>query len=81
MTKTSLLLDSDLFYQAKKDGVQLKKTISQVISHWAQVGRDYLQARFPKKARKKFKPVNLGKLKVDLISRSGWMDALDDTSL
>lgn len=75
--KTSLIIDDRIFEEAQKESLKTGKTISKVISEWAAAGRDEWKKLKNKKA-KTFKPLNLGKQKMDLTSRKEWMEELDD---
>ncbi len=75
--KTSLILEDSLFREAKKEAERERKTLSEVISHWARLGRDVLKR---KKAggRPALKSVDLGgPASVDLNSRRDWIDTLE----
>lgn len=76
--KTSLNLEDELFQAAKKEAAKSGRTLSEVVSYWARLGRDSLKAAA--KARPKdFKPVDLGgPATVDLTNRRAWMEALDE---
>ena len=75
--KTSLILDDRVFEEAKKEAHKSGRSLSEVISQWAALGREVWKS---KKALspKKFKPLDLGTEKVDLASRKEWMEDLDD---
>ena len=75
--KTSLIIDDRVFEEAKMESARSGKSISEVISLWASLGREAWRA---KKPNKKFEPLDLGEEKLDLSSRKDWMDALDDRS-
>jgi hypothetical protein len=75
--KTSLVLDDRVFEEAKKESLKTGKTVSEIISEWAAIGRDHWKKLNGKKA-KTFKPLDLGGQKVDLTSRKEWMEELDD---
>lgn len=75
--KTSLTLDDRVFEDAKKESHQTGKTLSEIISTWASLGRlVWKQQKHPPTST--FKPLELGSLKIDLNNRSEWMDELDD---
>lgn len=75
--KTSLIISDQIYKKAKKKASQEGKSLSEVISYWAELGQ--LAEKEKKTAVKSvFQPVSLGKLKVDLTSRDHWMEALDD---
>lgn len=77
--KTSLILDERVFEEAKKESMKSGKSISEVVSHWASLGRDiWLQQK--KQKSKKFKPVDLGSEKVNITNRKDWMEDLEDDS-
>lgn len=75
--KTSLIIEDRVFEDARKEASKSGRSISEVISQWAVLGRE---AWRQKKAgpRKKFKPLDLGLEKVDLTNRKEWMEELDD---
>jgi hypothetical protein len=75
--KTSLVIDDKVFQEAKKEADATGKTISEVISLWARVGREEWMKRKREKG-KEFKPVNLGEIQVDLSNRKNWMEELED---
>ncbi|MBI5139644.1 hypothetical protein HZA26_03495 [Candidatus Nomurabacteria bacterium] len=75
--KTSLLIDDKIFYEAKKQALQIGKTVSEIISLWARVGHEEWMKRKQKK-RKEFKAVNLCEQRVDLSNRKNWMEELED---
>ena len=74
--KTSLIIDDLLFKEAKKESNKTGKTISEIISSWAKLGKDaWTQNKH--KQRKDFKPLNLGTPNFDLLNRKAWMAELD----
>jgi len=75
--KTSLVIEDSLFREAEKHAQREKKTLSEVISYWARLGRDLLRQQ--KKARgKKLCSLDLGgPASIDINSRREWMDLLD----
>jgi hypothetical protein len=77
--KTSLILDDRVFEDAKKESHRTGKAISEIISSWASLGRDIWRQK-KGKAKKTFKPLNLGEEKIDLSNRKDWMGDLDDDS-
>lgn len=77
--KTSLILDDRVFEDAKKESHKTGRAISEIISSWASLGRDVWRQK-KGKASKSFKPVNLGKEKIELTNRKEWMGELDDDS-
>lgn len=79
--KTSLIIDDKVFLDAKKEADQSGQSISEVISKWALLGRNYWKKSIKNKPIKKFQPQKLGPTQVDLTQRSVWMDALDDGDL
>ena len=77
--KTSLILDDRVFEDAKKESHKTGRAISEIISSWASLGRDVWRQK-KVKVSKSFKPLNLGKEKMDLTNRKDWMGDLDDDS-
>ncbi len=75
--KTSLIIDDRVFEEAKKESVKTGKSVSEIISAWAAIGRDQWRKLKGKKT-KTFKPIDLGQQKLDLNSRKEWMEELDD---
>lgn len=76
--KTSLVIDDRVFEEAKKESVKSGRTISEIISKWAQIGRDVLrQNQKDQKSRKEFKPRDLGQPRIDLSNRKDWMEELE----
>lgn len=75
--KTSLNIEDSIFEAAQQEALKSHKTVSELISYWARVGREMLRKQL--KARKKqLKPVNLGgPAQIDINSRRDWMDLLD----
>ena len=75
--KTSLVLEDSLFREAKKEAERHRKTVSEVISGWARLGRNVLK-REKRETRPVLKSVDLGgPASIDLNSRRDWMDLLD----
>ncbi len=75
--KTSLIIDDKVFQEAKKEASQTGKTVSEVISIWARVGREEWMKQKREKA-KEFVPVNLGAPQLDLSNRKNWMEELEN---
>ncbi|MBX3032647.1 MAG: hypothetical protein KF865_01900 [Bdellovibrionaceae bacterium] len=75
--KTSLILDDAVFEDAKKESLKSGRTLSEVISEWARMGRDQWRRR-RQGPKTEFKAVNLGAPLMDLRSRKKWMEDLDD---
>lgn len=75
--KTSLIIDDRVFEEAKKEASKSGRSLSEVISHWAALGRDVWREN-KRQPAKKFKPVDLGKEKIDLTNRKDWMEDLED---
>jgi hypothetical protein len=75
--KTSLIIDDKVFLEAKKEADKTGLSISEIISNWAFLGRDFWKKNQKNKIQKKFKPANLGPEKIDLNQRKNWMDQLD----
>lgn len=75
--KTSLLLDDRVFEEAKKESLKTGKSVSEIISEWAAIGRDHWK-KLKGKKNKPFKALDLGGQRVDLTSREEWMEDLDD---
>lgn len=75
--KTSLILDDRVFEEAKKEATKSGRSISEIVSQWAALGRDVWRQRKSQSA-KTFKPLNLGAEKIDLTTRKEWMETLDD---
>lgn len=75
--KTSLIIEDELFVAAKKEAAKSGKTLSEVISYWARLGRDSLKAKKAKPPE--FKAVDLGgPASIDLTNRRAWMETLDE---
>ena len=75
--KTSLNLNDQIFEAAKAEAYATGKTLSEIISSWAAVGRAATQKA--QKKNKTFKPLDLGGAPaVDLSSRSRWFEELED---
>jgi ABC-type uncharacterized transport system ATPase component len=75
--KTSLIIDNKVFQEAKKEAAESGKTVSEVISLWARVGREAWMKE-KREQGKEFKPVHLGELQLDLSNRKNWMEELED---
>jgi hypothetical protein len=75
--KTSLVLDDRVFEEAKREAHKTGRSISEIISQWAALGREVWRDK-KNKSVKKFKALNLGPEKIDLTSRKDWMEELDD---
>ena len=75
--KTSLVIDDKVFQEAKKEASQTGKTVSEVISLWARVGREEWM-KLKRKRGNEFRPVNLGELQLDLSNRKNWMEELEN---
>jgi hypothetical protein len=75
--KTSLILDDRVFEEAKKEAHKSGRSVSEIVSQWAALGREVWR-QTKNQNPKKFKPLNLGQEKIDLTSRKEWMEALDD---
>ncbi len=73
--KTSLNIDDNLFNSARLTAIKQKKTLGEIISLWARVGKDTLAKSVKKKT--KIKSLKLGKMSISLNSRQTWMDFLD----
>ncbi len=76
--KTSLIIDDRVFEDAKKEANKSGKTISEVISKWAQVGRQVFKQKIKNQLPKEFKAKNLGAPQMDLSSRKDWMEELEN---
>jgi hypothetical protein len=75
--KTSIILDDRVFEEAKKESMKTGQSFSEVVSHWASLGREvWLQKK--KLKVKVFKPIDLGPEKIDIKNRKDWMQELDD---
>ena len=73
--KTSLMIDDHVFQEAEKEARKNGKTLSETISDWARIGRNYLKKA--KCKRRTFRGVNLGgPAQIDLTSREDWLDRL-----
>ena len=75
--KTSLILDDRVFEEAKKESNKTGRSISEVVSQWAAMGRDVWRQK-KGQAVKKFKPLDLGAERIDLTNRKEWMGELED---
>ena len=79
--KTSLIIEDKVFKDAKKESAQSGQSVSMIISQWAALGRTaWKKRKQQKKALSPFKPVNLGKQKLNLSSRDIWLDTIDDST-
>ncbi|MFN8944210.1 MAG: hypothetical protein ACK5WZ_06260 [Pseudobdellovibrionaceae bacterium] len=76
--KTSLIIDDKIFEDAKNEADKTGKTISEVISKWAHVGREFWKKEQKNKHVKQFKPRSLGKPMIDLTNRKNWMEELEN---
>jgi hypothetical protein len=76
--KTSLIIDDKIFDDAKKEADKSGKTISEIISKWAQVGREFWKKEQKMKHVKEFKPRSLGAPMIDLTNRKNWMEELEN---
>ena len=76
--KTSLIIDDKIFEDAKKESDKTGKTISEIISKWAQVGRELWKKEQKIKNVKEFKARSLGKPMIDLTNRKNWMEELEN---
>ncbi|OGQ36635.1 MAG: hypothetical protein A3F16_00945 [Deltaproteobacteria bacterium RIFCSPHIGHO2_12_FULL_43_9] len=76
--KTSLILDDRIFEDARNESVKTGRSLSEIISQWASLGRSLLK----KKTRKpsNFKAADLGSQKIDITNRKEWMEELEDDS-
>lgn len=74
--KTSLIIDDRVYEDAKKESTATGRSLSEVISQWAVLGRDVWRRQ--KSNVSTFKPISMGEQKVDLSSRKEWMETLDD---
>ncbi len=74
--KTSLIIDDRVYEDAKKESATTGKSLSEVISQWAALGRGLWKKQKGKSSA--FKPINMGEQKVDFSSRKEWMETLDD---
>lgn len=76
--KTSLNIEDSLFQAARKEAQKAGKTLSEMISAWARIGRETL-ARQKKVRARSIKAIDLGgPAAIDLNSRRDWMDALEE---
>lgn len=75
--KTSLVLEDSLFREAQKEAHRARKTLSEVISEWARLGKDLVRGK------KRAKPLKVraldlgGPATIDINSRREWMDLID----
>ena len=76
MKKTSLKISDTVFKDAKAQSLKTGKTMSEIISQWAMMGRQILKQQSKAKVSR-FMPVHLGKSKIDLTTRKKWMSELD----
>jgi hypothetical protein len=76
--KTSLIIDDKIFEDAKKESDKTGKTISEIISNWAQIGREFWKKEKKIKKVKEFKALSLGKPMIDLTNRKNWMEELEN---
>ena len=76
--KTSLIIDDKIFEDAKKESDKTGKPISEIISKWAQVGREFWKKDQKIKNVKEFKARSLGKPMIDLTNRKNWMEELEN---
>ncbi len=74
--KTSLIIDDRVYEDAKKESVTTGKSLSEIISQWTALGRDLWKKQKGKTST--FKPISMGKQRIDLSSRKEWMEILDD---
>lgn len=75
--KTSLVIDDRVFEDAKREADKSGKTISEVISKWAQLGREVFKQTSKNQRPKEFKAKDLGAPQIDLSSRKDWMEELE----
>ncbi len=75
--KTSLVIDDRVFEEAKKEADKSGRTISEVISKWAQLGRESWKQSQKSQKTRVFKAKDLGTPQVDLSSRKDWMEELE----
>jgi hypothetical protein len=75
--KTSLILDDRVFEEAKKEASKSGRSLSDIVSQWAAMGRDVWRQKKLQNA-KKFKALDLGLEKIDLTNRKEWMEDLED---
>ncbi|HEY8269586.1 MAG TPA: hypothetical protein VIG33_01755 [Pseudobdellovibrionaceae bacterium] len=75
--KTSLILDDKVFEEAKKEAQKSGRSISEIVSQWAVLGRDLWRQKKGQKV-KSFKPLDLGAERIDLTTRKEWMEDLED---
>jgi len=76
--KTSLIIDDQVFKEAKKEALKSGKTVSELISLWAQFGRIIWKEKSTKSKSCKFEAIDLGIMKMELSSRKNWMEDLDN---
>ena len=75
--KTSIILDDRVFEEAKKEANKSGRSLSEIVSHWAALGREVWKSK-KVQTPNKFKSLDLGAEKIDLTSRKEWMEDLDD---
>jgi hypothetical protein len=75
--KTSLILDDRVFQEAKKEANKSGRSISEIVSQWAALGREVWRQK-KSHSSKSFEPLELGPEKIDLTNRKEWMETLDD---
>lgn len=75
--KTSLSIDDAVYRDAREEARRTGKTLSETISEWARIGRLAQQGR--KKGARKLRSVDLGDTLLDVNSRDGWYEALDES--
>lgn len=76
--KTSLIIDDAIFKEAKREAELSGKTISEVISSWAQIGRAAWKESKKEAKPSSFTPKHLGTPKIDLSNRKNWLEELED---
>lgn len=75
--KTSLNIEDSIFKAARREAERLGKTVSEVVSYWARVGRETLTKRGRQQLRK-VPAVDLGgPASVNLNARRDWMESLE----
>lgn len=75
--KTSLVIDDRVFEAAKKEADKSGRTISEIISNWAQMGREAWKQSQKNHKKREFKAKDLGAPQIDLSSRKDWMEELE----
>ena len=73
--KTSVTLPASLYRELKKASLKTEKGLGEILVLWATRGRSIEKQ---KNATEKFKPVDLGKPKISLLSRSEIYDTLEE---